>query len=129
MCTEPGEPFLLSGCGAKRCVAPEAKALKYYKLEVPGQLADDPVLSMQKPWCFLRRMVANGVFARHVSLQEDMFEMEDKFGDLHVWEHIFENIFETYSIQQCLPNYMETNFQTWRFIVLKLQQSISWGVF
>eukprot|EP00435_Cladocopium_sp_Y103_P040665 s182_g11.t1 len=34
ICTEPGGPYLLSGCGAKRCVAPEAKAMKYYKLEV-----------------------------------------------------------------------------------------------
>lgn len=34
ICTEPGGPYLLSGCGAKRCIAPEAKAMKYYKLEV-----------------------------------------------------------------------------------------------
>ena len=40
ICTEPGGPYLLSGCGAKRCIAPEAKAMKYYKLEVPGNLGD-----------------------------------------------------------------------------------------
>eukprot|EP00438_Fugacium_kawagutii_P027130 Skav225193 [mRNA] locus=scaffold3065:129598:142690:+ [translate_table: standard] len=34
ICSEPGGPYELSGCGAKRCVAPDAMASKYYNLEV-----------------------------------------------------------------------------------------------
>ena len=67
ICTEPGGPYLLSGCGAKRCIAPEAKAMKYYKLEVPGNLGDCPGVNQHrraKAMVSLGECFANGVLCQ-----------------------------------------------------------------
>ena len=106
ICTEPGEAYLLSGCGAKRCVAPEAKAMKYYKLEVPGKRGDCRVSERRSaknrscPWENGFQMV---FFLPDIQgLQEDMFNMEDNleismFGNTYLKTYSNQILFNSVS--------------------------------
>ena len=44
-CVDPEAPYVISGCGAKKCVMPTDKALKYYEA---GESKDRPNFSEMK---------------------------------------------------------------------------------